>query len=75
MGRTGQAKQAKELKELCEKDPAVREVERGTKHWIVKMHDKTIRPIRIPTTPTDWRSLENCKAELRRAGVWIPHRR
>lgn len=74
MGRTGHAKEAKELKELCDKDAAVRVVERGTKHWIVKMHDKSIRPIRIPTTPSDWRSLENCKAELRRAGVSIPYK-
>lgn len=74
MGRKGHAKEATELKALCEEDPSVRVVEHGTKHWIVKMHDVNIRPIRLPITPSDWRSLENCKAELRRAGVRIPHK-
>jgi len=30
--------------------------------------------IRIPKTPSDWRSLENCKSELRRAGIDVAHK-
>lgn len=74
MGRRGQAKEAEELKELCERDPSVRAIENRTKHWMVFVYDKQVRPIRIPKTPSDWRSLENCRSELRRAGVTITHR-
>lgn len=74
MGKRGFGKEAKELKELAEKDPAVDRVEDRTKHWMVFPKDKTVRPVRIPTTPSDWRSLENCKSDLRKAGLTIPHK-
>jgi hypothetical protein len=74
MGRKGHAKDALELARLCANDANVRVVERRTKHWMVFVKDASVRPVRIPITPSDWRSLENCKAELRRAGVTIPHK-
>ena len=66
-------KEVKELVAYCERQPGVR-VEEGTKHWKVFPADKTKAMVRIPKTPSDWRSLENCKAELRRAGLDVPHR-
>ncbi|MFY9586749.1 MAG: hypothetical protein WAT66_04760 [Actinomycetota bacterium] len=73
MGRKGSNKEAKELAEFCARQPGVRVVE-GTKHYKVFPADKTKAMVRIPRTPSDWRSLENCKAELRRAGIAVAHR-
>lgn len=33
--------------------------------------DKTIPPITIPGTPSDYRSIRNCRAQLRRAGLSV----
>jgi hypothetical protein len=74
MGTKGHAKDAKELKALAEASPAIREVQERSKHWLAFPTDRSLPPVTIPKTPSDWRSLENCKAALRRAGVEIPHR-
>ena len=44
-------------------------VERGSKHFIAYSPDTSVRPITIPGTPSDHRSLKNLRAELRRGGA------
>lgn len=44
--------------------------QRPCKHGIyVYPSDKSMRPITIPGTPSDWRSVHNARAVLRRAGL------
>ena len=49
-------------------------VVRDKKHTVVYPKDKNQRPLVFSKTPSDYRSVENLKAQLRRAGVPIPHK-
>ena len=40
----------------------------GGKHWILYPADRTQRPITVPGTPGDFRSVKNFRSQLRRAG-------
>jgi hypothetical protein len=48
-------------------------VEHGGSHWKIYPADKTKPMVVAPVSPSDMRSLQNMKSQLRRAGLEIPH--
>jgi hypothetical protein len=40
----------------------------GGKHWVLYPADRSHRPIPVPGTPSEYRSYNNFRAQLRRAG-------
>jgi hypothetical protein len=71
----GERKEIAELIKLCLESEAVREVVEQTKHWQVTPSDPSKKKIFISKTPSDWRAVENARADLRGAGLEVPHRR
>ena len=52
------------VRELERAGYAVRKTKGG--HWVVRVAGRNVV---MPSSPSDWRSMRNARAELRRAGV------
>ena len=64
---TSQRKEVERIIEALERQGW--KVRAGGKHWMVYPADKSQSPVAFPRTPSDYRSVKNMIAELRRKGA------